>query len=598
MKLKLTLYQQVMVMLAIPALIQIGFFVQLSNLVGQVENLSDLNYRAKHVIGQVNWISALLCASTLGCAGYALTKTSDYEEVLNNCRMSAEKELGQMLVLYRNEPAQTEQVRNITRYADQLFAELQASKTKRDADEKDASVAVLVSGKVKVLFDDLFLARRELLASDRAGIKIDPQALPNAARLTQQLVQVGIGLDAAALFFLLFFFTRSVSNRLRVLSNNAVRLAAGQPLLPQMKGDDEISQVDQTFHRMAKALAESSRRERAIVENVADVICRIDSEGRFTEVSQASKNSWGFDPAELVGLRYIELVAPDSKEHTSEILQKAQKSEENFSFENQLLHKNKSNVEVLWSGRWSQEERSTFLVAHDITERKKMENLKQQFVGMVSHDLRTPLSGVQGFLELLAGGMYPELPEDAMQRARLAHKSVDRLINLVNELLDLEKMESGAITLHLMQSDLAAIIEDSRHAVETLAAEHEVTLDCKPVAVCSLMADADRMVQVFVNLLSNAIKFSPAGATVTVEARIGEKAVDVFVRDTGRGIPEADKDKIFDRFYQVQSADGRRGVGTGLGLPICKAIVEQHKGSITVESVPGEGSTFRVSLPL
>lgn len=603
MKLKLTLNQQALLMLALPVVIQIAFFWRLSNLVEQVEQLSDYEYRAKHVIGEANWISTLLCAATLGCVGYVITRHDDDLKLYEYCRIAADRELGQLLVLFRGDADQMERVRHINELSDKLLAQLLESKNASDRYTRDAALQSLTDGRIRDIFNKLFSARRELIAADRASFSIDSEArkstreaLPNARRTTQQFAHIGILLNVVALVLLIFFFMRSIARKLKILRDNSLRLAANKPLNPAMQGDDELAQVDRTFHAMAKSLAESRRRERAIVENVADVICQIDAEGRLTEVSPSCLKSWGYEPAELMGMRYIELVAPDSKDYTSEVLQKAQSSQSSFSMENQLLHKNQGLVDVLWSGRWSSDERSTFLVAHDITERKRIEQLKQQFVAMVSHDLRTPLCGVQGFLELIADGDSGLSPE-GKKSARLAQGSIDRLIKLVNELLDLEKMESGTISLNLERATLEDIFSEAIQSTQTFADQAKVKLDAT-LSPQVVRVDRGRMVQVLVNLLTNAVKFSPPESTVRLFAKSSERSVQICVEDKGRGIPESDVENIFERFHQVEQSDGSRSAGVGLGLAICKAIVEQHGGKLTVESRLGSGSTFSVTLPV
>jgi signal transduction histidine kinase len=221
---------------------------------------------------------------------------------------------------------------------------------------------------------------------------------------------------------------------------------------------------------------------------------------------------------------------------------------------------------------------------------------KQELVAMVSHDLRTPLTSVQAALTLLGAGAMGELSDKAQKQVYIAEQSTTRLINLINDLLDLEKMESGKFQLNIVEASASVIIDRSVEAVEALAADHNITIET-PDADLYVLADRERMVQVVVNLLSNAIKFSPDGSKIVVELLDQSDWVVLRVIDQGRGVPEKFKDAIFERFQQVERADGEAGKGTGLGLPICKAFVEAQGGTISVESTEGKGSTFSVRLP-
>jgi PAS domain S-box-containing protein len=232
----------------------------------------------------------------------------------------------------------------------------------------------------------------------------------------------------------------------------------------------------------------------------------------------------------------------------------------------------------------------------DVTERREVERMKDEFVSLVSHELRTPLTSIRGSLGLLAAGKVGEMPEKGRRMLEIAVQNTDRLVRLINDILDIERIESGRATMELRPVDAAELIHQSVDVMAAMAERSGVRLfawaDPQP-----LEADPDRILQVFTNLLSNAIKFSPPGGevVVTMERQAGE--VLFRVRDQGRGIPADRLESIFERFQQVDSSDAREKGGTGLGLAICRSIVQQHGGRIWVESTPGEGSTFTFTLP-
>jgi signal transduction histidine kinase len=232
-------------------------------------------------------------------------------------------------------------------------------------------------------------------------------------------------------------------------------------------------------------------------------------------------------------------------------------------------------------------------------EREQIERLKQEFVSMISHDLRTPLTSIQMFLSMLTLGMYGEVSHNIIEKSSKADRNAKRLIGLINDLLDLERMEDGQLQLEIDKADAAALVEESVEAVRGFAEKCGVSLTTNTPDGISIQADSRRLVQVLVNLLSNAIKFSPSGAAVCVSTEENDRLIMFKVSDRGRGVPEAMKAAIFDRFKQVETKDATEKNGTGLGLSICKAIVVGHGGSIGVSNQPnGEpGSVFWFDVP-
>jgi signal transduction histidine kinase len=217
--------------------------------------------------------------------------------------------------------------------------------------------------------------------------------------------------------------------------------------------------------------------------------------------------------------------------------------------------------------------------------------MKQEFVSMISHDLRTPLSALLGFLALLKKGAYGKLEAVGEDRICMAEESTARLIALVNDLLDLEKLQSGLMPLEHSKLLVDEAVQDAIEVVRELAVTGKVKLQHEDS--CGFAwADRDRIVQVLVNLLGNAIKFSPENSVVMIATRESDDWIEVSISDQGRGIPASLQSAIFERFKQVEKTDATRKGGSGVGLSICKAIVEQHGGSIGVNSLEGKGSTF------
>lgn len=398
---------------------------------------------------------------------------------------------------------------------------------------------------------------------------------------------------------LAMYFHRGTIKRLNILMDNTQRLASGRELNPSIEGTDEIGRLDSTFRQMAGALEEATRKQRAAFENAVDVICSIDKDGRFASVNPASIAVWGLAPEDLLGTRISQMVFKDDVSDTLEKIKEIVSEQSSGSFENRVIKSDKTLVDMNWTAQWSDDEKTLFCVAHDITERKQIDRLKADFVAMVSHDLRTPLNSVQGFLELLGAEAYGSLSEDGYDSLEITEASVKRLIALINDLLDLEKMESGMLELRIAKTDLKTVLSSSIGSVISFAKQADVEVKIDGDAHLVLEADNDRLVQVVVNLLSNAIKFSPKGGQVSIDVAKLPDSVKVNIRDKGRGVPEKMRESIFERFKQVELNDERKKGGSGLGLAICKAIVERHSGKIGVD--PGDdgvGSVFWFTLPL
>ena len=235
----------------------------------------------------------------------------------------------------------------------------------------------------------------------------------------------------------------------------------------------------------------------------------------------------------------------------------------------------------------------------DITERKEMERMKNEFIATVSHELRTPLTAVVGALGLLKEEATGKLPATATMFLGMAQQNSERLAALINDILDIEKIESGSIKFRLAPVAIAALLERAVTLNAPYGGQFDVRFELqRPLPDVAVSGDADRLLQVMTNLLSNAAKFSPAGSAVAISCAVQDRAVRIAVTDQGPGVPAEFRRRIFQKFAQADGGDTRQKGGTGLGLSICKAIVEKLGGTIAYASTPGQGATFYFDLPL
>jgi PAS domain S-box-containing protein len=238
-------------------------------------------------------------------------------------------------------------------------------------------------------------------------------------------------------------------------------------------------------------------------------------------------------------------------------------------------------------------------VIADISERKRTERLKDEFVSMVSHELRTPLTSISGSLGLLAGKAAGDLPEPAMRLLAIAHKNIQRLVRLINDILEIEKFESGELVFDMKRVEIRPLVEQAIEATRGYTQSRGVTVELDPAAVtCDVRADPDRLVQVVTNLLSNAIKFSPPDGAVNVTIALRGDRVRLEVRDRGPGIPEAFKARIYQKFAQADGSAASPKGGSGLGLSIVKSIVTHLAGTTGFANAPDGGTIFYVELPV
>ncbi len=358
--------------------------------------------------------------------------------------------------------------------------------------------------------------------------------------------------------------------------------------------------------RTQSALKWLSRQNELILNSMGEGLCGLDKSGKITFVNPAAAKLLGYLVTELIG-QPIDIILPTAKsDETPYTLTDCQIYE---SIRDASVHqvtnkvfrrKNGSSFPVEYVSTPIQEQGAVMgsvVTFKDITDRQLVERMKDEFISVVSHELRTPLTSIHGSLGMLASGLLDPNSERGKRLLKIAVDSTDRLVRLINDILDIERIESGKVTMEMSTCDAADLMTEAVDVMQTMAQLYGVNLSISPVSV-GLYADSDRLIQTLTNLLSNAIKFSPSGSTVWLTAERQGDLILFKVLDQGRGIPADKLETIFERFQQVDSSDSRNHEGTGLGLAICRSIVQQHSGRIWAESQLGLGSTFYFTLPI
>lgn len=400
------------------------------------------------------------------------------------------------------------------------------------------------------------------------------------------------------------YFYAKLAVRLDSLMDNIVRFGNNLPLNPPVGGSDEIAKLDAVFNEMSGYVAQAAENERKINSRIQSIIEKMpvgllitDPSGQVELANPAAQRAFQYTRDEITK-QPVRMLFPEDSESGEDLLQvikekalgrivlrtAVRKGGESFDAEISA-----TPLETLDGPRY-------LVIVLDVTERKQLEQMKQDFVAMVSHDLKQPLTSVKGAVALVALTNQDKLDQSSLETLETAETEIDRLTKLVQDLLDLARIEAGRMQLYLVQIKIKAVINRAVASVRTFADRNKVAIETETSNI-ELEADPDRLVQVLVNLLTNAVKFSPPQSTITVSVTEDSDFVQVTVKDQGRGIPESHQAAIFERFRQVEDADAQEKGGTGLGLPICKNIVEEHGGTIGVTSEAGKGSSFWFKLP-
>lgn len=343
-----------------------------------------------------------------------------------------------------------------------------------------------------------------------------------------------------------------------------------------------------------------AERERAVFESAMDGVLIVDPNGVIERANPAAERMFGRTAAEFRRLDATALFSSASKGILDPLrTRKPGVPMAGYRLEVTGVRKDGAEfpVEVSLADAKSPDQ-GVLLFTRDISERRHVEQLKDEFVSTVSHELRTPLTSIAGSLGLIVGGAAGELPERAARLIGIAQSNSQRLVRLINDVLDLEKLESGKLPFHFAAVDLREVAQRAVDGVRGFADQLGVEILLADGPSAPVRADADRLVQVITNLLSNAAKYSPKGEAVRVRVEREGAMVRLSVADRGPGVPEAFRDRIFTRFAQADSSDARDKGGTGLGLYIAREIAERHGGRIWFEVPATGGSVFHLELPL
>ncbi len=370
-----------------------------------------------------------------------------------------------------------------------------------------------------------------------------------------------------------------------------------------------LCRILDTVDIVRKKAEEASRRLAAIVESSDDAIIGKAADGTILSWNKGAERLYGYSGGEVKGRNISVLVPPDRREELSQMYKRLGRGERIEHFETVRCKKDSHCIDVSLSVSPIRDEKGNLTgyatIARDISKKRETEKrlqeslrLKTDFVSLVSHELRTPLTAIKEGVALVADGTTGPLNDDQKEFLDIAKRNVDRLARLINDILDLQKLEGGKIFLNFTLNDMNEVVKEVSNTMEKMIKDKSLTIELELAeGLPKVMFDRDKIIQVTMNIISNAIKFTEKGK-VTITTSRDENVVSVSVRDTGPGIRKEDIPKLFGRFEQLEKGTERKSGGTGLGLAISKEIIEIHGGKIWVESVFGEGATFFFNLPI
>lgn len=441
---------------------------------------------------------------------------------------------------------------------------------------------------------------RTVLDIERHTVAQQPEELSAFKASVLAILWAGFALSIILTVSLAYLFTREMVSRLASIEKKAELLAVESPLAISEavdSGTDEIAELDAALRSASVKLSEARARQAVVLDNSADVICSLDARLKFSAVGQASRKLWGYSPDELLGQSVLNIIAPDTAGNTGEAFMAIRDSGEEGKLENVILCSGGAPKNSVWSVSWSAERKQFFCVVHDVTELRTIEKLKQHFLSVASHDLRAPLTSVTLNVSIVTESLADQISPQAKKELERVQTSAQRLSSLVNELLELDKLEAGKLGLELGRVGVSDACEAAKTLLFGLARQSKVKL-AGPTGDAVVRAEEKRLVQIITNLLSNAIKFSPEGGIVTVAVNVKDGQAEIRISDEGPGIAPSECALIFEKFSQARGAADVAQKGTGLGLAVVKALVDSHGGTVGVESVLGKGSSFWVRLPV
>lgn len=514
-------------------------------------------------------VFSLLQDAETGQRGYVITGNPRYLEPYEAARETLDGRLSELGRRFGAEPEQAVDHRRLLQLIERKRRTMEQGIEARRRVGSEAAIAVVSGGAGKAAMDDIRVVIDRMTQREAQALEDLSASADTRTRWTERWV--------AGLFLAL------------------VVVALGAAWL--------VGRYIQTRDDLLHRIQATAARQAAIFDSTIDAIVTLNPSGSIETVNRAAQTMFGYQEDE-VSRRDVKMLFDVATNGDGGFLDRLRETQGSLDegVVRELIGRDRDGqtfpVDVALAAMDLPDGRHVVAVVRDITERRRVEEMKDAFVSTVSHELRTPLTSIAGSLGLLSGGAAGPLPERAQKLVGIAHANSQRLVRLINDILDVEKLEAGKLVLQLASVDLREIAARSIEGVRGYADGLDVALTLADGESVPVRGDEDRLIQVVTNLLSNAAKFSPRGGEVKVVVDPETRIARLSVIDQGPGIPEAFRSRIFQKFAQADSTDTRAKGGTGLGLAIAREIAERHGGRLWFESAEGEGAAFHLDLPL
>ncbi|OGF25460.1 hypothetical protein A2331_05420 [Candidatus Falkowbacteria bacterium RIFOXYB2_FULL_34_18] len=429
-------------------------------------------------------------------------------------------------------------------------------------------------------------------------------------RIVNQFTITSLGFIMIAMvltFIIAFILSRSISKPLTILTKTAQDITAGDlSKRAVVKSNDEIGQLAQSFNTSINALVDAKTKVETILHNIGDAVFVIDNKYRIIVFNKTSCELSGYTTKEAIGQKYdkiLKFIYEDSKKINNVFIRECIEGGKLTSMANHTLLVRKDGIEIPVEDSAAPLKDSAgnimgcAVVFRDVSQSREVDKMKSEFVSLASHQLRTPLTAIKLFTEMLSNKDTERLSEEQKEYIKAAHESTDRMAKLVNELLNISRLETGKLKIEPNPVNLITFIQDIIEETDALAKKHK----CKILFIkpeknsITALIDPTLVRQVIHNLLMNAIRYSTDKITINLEEKIDN--YQISIQDRGIGIPREIQGRIFEKFFRADNAQKITSTGSGLGLYLAKMITRAFGGKIWFKSKKGEGSTFFVSIP-
>jgi PAS domain S-box-containing protein len=591
---KLRIWQKILALMLIPLSFEIAATAVLMNVLNSTENSAARFYNSRKILSEYHTMQNHLNEAGIDIATMGVYREDGSPPNFEEDRKRVEQAKEGVLKAADVHP----NVREALNLAPALFDHALELIEKAKKNYNDPTIPFRKKG--SLLKNDVFnlLMDSDPLVRRIVDVETTIDSLEASELEKSRWLLIGSAVGAFLLSLLITLlaaltFYRSFGKRLQLIEGNAEKVALHQELPAALSGGDEIDELDRTLHSAAQFVQSIHQKEFAVLNKSVDVLCSIDARFKIISIGESVEKSWFYRVDDVLGRSIFTLLPEPDAVRIRKILSESTEAAVEHDFESEFKCGDGETREFAWKVRWNPAESSYFCVLRDISERKKIERAKQRLLAIASHDLRTPLMSVSANLSSLAAGRFGELDGNLQRALTESEQNLDKLMDLIQSLLDLERMESTGANLEMGCVSALDTALQAISSIEPEARTANINI-LPPTRDEAIMADERRLTQILTNLLRNGLNRSKANQTVTVTVASNGPLVRIYVIDEGAAISADEHDLIFEKYFQSHNDDQRRDRRASLNLALAKVLTEAQNGVIGVTSESGRGNQFYV----